>query len=176
MRHRYLVALGSNRRHPRFGRPERVIAAACDALEREALVLLARSSNHRSRPIGPSDREFVNAAVLVETDLAPLALLALLQRIEQAFGRRRRGQGWSARVLDLDLVLWSGGCWAQGGLVLPHVAWRERRFVTAPARKVAGKWRDPLTGATVRQTDARLTRPRPLPKPPTVRPRRRTGP
>jgi len=176
MSHRYLVALGSNRRHPRIGRPDHVLAAACDAMEQEGLVLLARSRNHRSRPIGPSERDFANAAVLVETGLAPLALLSLLQRIEHAFGRRRRGQGWSARVLDLDLVLWSGGCWAEGGLVLPHIAWRHRRFVTAPARAIAATWRDPLTGATVRQTDARLTRPRPLPKPPSVRPRCRTGP
>lgn len=62
-----------------------------------------------SAPIGPSLRRYANSAVLIATDLPPDELLGLLKDIERRFGRSRRGQRWSSRVLDLDLVLWSGG-------------------------------------------------------------------
>ena len=64
-----------------------------------------------------------------------------------------------ARVLDLDIILWSGGCHASPGLVIPHISFRGRRFVLHPARSIAGDWRDPVTGLRVRHLCARLTRP-----------------
>jgi 2-amino-4-hydroxy-6-hydroxymethyldihydropteridine diphosphokinase len=65
-------------------------------------------------------------------------------------------------VLDLDLVLWSGGAWASDRLVLPHPEFRRRTFVLAPAATIAPAWRDPLTGLTVRQLGARLNRANPV--------------
>jgi len=48
---------------------------------------------------------FVNACIEIETGLAPLALLKVLQRVEQAFGRERSKQRpWGPRTLDLDLI------------------------------------------------------------------------
>ena len=91
-------------------------------------------------------------------------MLALLQAVEAEFGRHRRGQAWMARVLDLDIVLWSGGCWAEPDLTIPHPQFRWRAFVLGPAHAVAPGWRDPLSGLTLRQLHARLTAPRPLPK------------
>lgn len=98
----------------------------------------------------------------VETALAPDILLGLLQRIEAEFGRRRRGQRWGARVLDLDIVLWDGGCFSTPHLTIPHPRFRLRKFVLGPARRIAGPWRDPLTGLTVHQLFSRLTRPAPF--------------
>ena len=109
-------------------------------------------------PIGPSIRRYANSAAVIESSLEPPALLALLKRIEREFGRRLGGQRWSARVLDLDLVLWSGGCFAAPNLTIPHPLFRERAFVLAPAAAVAAGWRDPVTGLTIRQLRARLTR------------------
>ena len=160
-RHRYLVALGSNVRHPRHGLPRRVIEAAMGVLA-ERFALAARSAIVDTAPLGPSNRRYANAAALVETALAPGDMLAALQVIERGFGRRRRGRRWGARVLDLDLVLWSGGSHFAPGLAIPHPAFRERAFVLAPAAAIAPGWRDPATGLTVRQTHARLTRPRRL--------------
>uniref|UniRef100_UPI0015771B8A 2-amino-4-hydroxy-6- hydroxymethyldihydropteridine diphosphokinase n=1 Tax=Sphingomonas bacterium TaxID=1895847 RepID=UPI0015771B8A len=80
----------------------------------------------------------------------------------RAFGRRR-GRRWGARVLDLDIVLWSGGSWRSPGLTIPHPAFRDRRFVLDPMVALAPRWRDPVTGLTIRQLAAQLTRRRPLP-------------
>lgn len=167
-KHRYLVALGSNIRHPRHGSPRRVIAAALEALDRGKLRIGAASRVIETAPLGPSRRCYANAVAIVRCTLAPHDMLRKLQGIEHAFGRRRRGRAWGARVLDLDIVLWSGGAWAadegEGSLVIPHPAFRARHFVLQPAATIAGAWRDPLTGLSVRQLSARLTKPRPTPR------------
>ena len=162
--HRYLIALGSNVRHPRFGLPRRVLAAALERLEAEGIRVISAAPMIETAPVGPSIRRYANSAALIETELEPEALLALLKRLERDFGRRASGRRWRARVLDLDVVLWSGGPYASAALTIPHPLFRERAFVLAPALAIAPAWRDPLTGATVRQLHARLTAPRPLPK------------
>lgn len=112
----------------------------------------------RSRPVGPSQREYANGAALVQTDLEPPEVLNLLQGIENAFGRRRQGQRWRARTLDLDIVLWTGGGWADDRLIVPHAEFRKRDFVLRPAAQIAPGWRDPLTGLTLKHLLTRLTR------------------
>ena len=140
-----------------------MLRAAFAALDRKGLKLKAASPTMASAPLGPSLRRYANAAALVKTRLAPDELLGRLKAIEQRFGRRVGGRRWSARVLDLDIVLWSGGAWSSPGLTIPHAEFRSRRFVLVPAVAIAPHWRDPLTALTVRHLLARLTRPRPLP-------------
>lgn len=159
--HRYLIALGSNMRHHRLGGPKHVLRAAIEEMAALGLVVERVSPICTSAPLGPSRRRFANAAVLVSSALQPTELLALLQRIERDFGRRRGGQRWRARVLDLDIVLWDGGRHVEKELVVPHHRFRQRAFMLHPALAVAPDWRDPVTGLTLRQLHARLTRPRP---------------
>ncbi len=162
MGERYLIALGSNQRHARHGAPDRVLGAALAALEGEGIRVVRAGPVISSAPIGPSLRRYANSAAVVETDLLPDALLTALKQIERAFGRTRGGQRWSTRVLDLDIVLWRGGAWSSPGLTVPHVAYRSREFVLAPALAIAADWRDPLSGLTVRQLLHRLRRAKPL--------------
>jgi len=154
--HRYLVALGGNVRHVRHGPPEKVLNAAIAALAAGDVRVLATSPITSSRPIGPSLRTYANGAVLIETDLEPPALLNRLKQLERAFGRAARGQRWSARTLDCDIVLWSGGAWAEHNLVIPHPEFRVREFVLGPITRIAPAWRDPVTGRTIRQLLYRL--------------------
>ena len=135
-----------------------MLKAALERLETEGLRVTAAAPAIETDPIGPSIRRYANSAAVIETDLEPEALLALLKRIEHDFGRRAGGQRWRARVIDLDIVLWSGGPYASPALTIPHKLFRERRFVLDPALAVAPDWRDPITGLTLRQLHARLTR------------------
>ena len=164
MTQRYLIALGSNMRVPGIGAPRQVLTAALAALEAQGLQIDAASAIMTSAPLGPSRRHYANAAVIISCLHQPPELLARLQTIEQAFGRRRRGRRWGARPLDLDIVLWSGGSWAQQWLTIPHPAFRARTFVLRPAAAIAGRWRDPMTHRTLRQLAARLIVRRPLPR------------
>ncbi len=124
--------------------------------------MFTQSAVITSAPLGPSRRRYANAAALVSTELSPLALLHRLQDIERHFGRVRRGQPWQARTLDLDIILWSGGMWAESDLSIPHPALRTRNFVLTPAAMIAPDWRDPVTGLTIRQLQSRFNRPKPL--------------
>lgn len=148
----YAIAIGSNRRG-RHGAPAREVAAAIAALGG----VVAASPILHTPPLGPSKRRFANAVALIESDEAPPALLRRLKAIERDFGRRR-GQNWGARVIDLDIVLWSGGSWAEPALTVPHRLFRHRDFVLAPLVQMAPFWRDPVTGLSIRQLYSRLTR------------------
>jgi 2-amino-4-hydroxy-6-hydroxymethyldihydropteridine diphosphokinase len=153
----YAIALGSNRRS-RHGSPAQTLRAALAGLDGVQTV-----STIRATPaLGPAGRGFANAVAILETRLEPDELLAALKRVERAFGRRP-GRRWGPRVLDLDIILWSGGAWGGPGPIIPHPEYRNRPFVLQPLAQIAPLWRDPLTGATVRQLLARLTARRPLP-------------
>lgn len=153
----YVIALGSNRRHHRHGDPAGVLVAACEALESEGVSLRDTAPVIRTNAIGPAGRGFANSAILAESAHDPADMLAILKRIERAFGRRP-GRRWGPRVLDLDIILWSGGLWASDGLAIPHPGFRERRFVLDPLLTLVPDWRDPVTGLTVRHLHARLAR------------------
>lgn len=148
----YVIALGSNRRG-RHGRPAEEVRAALAAIGGAVMT----SPLVETAPLGPARRRFVNAAALIESAEDPPELLARLKAIEAAFGRRR-GQRWTDRVIDLDIVLWSGGVWASDGLTVPHPEFRRRDFVLGPLAAIVPDWRDPLTGLTIRQLAARLRR------------------
>jgi 2-amino-4-hydroxy-6-hydroxymethyldihydropteridine diphosphokinase len=158
----YLIALGSNRRHHFFGAPEGAVRAAMEEIAALGMVA-ARSRIAHTAPLGPARRRFANAALVLESELAPPSLLAALKRMERDFGRRP-AQRWADRVLDCDIILWSGGTWRSPGLAVPHAEFRKRHFVLGPASAIAPDWRDPVSGLTLAQSNARLTRARPLPR------------
>ena len=151
----YVVALGSNRRS-RHGSPARTVRAAA-----EALGALAMSRIHLTPALGPAGRSFANAAAILSSKLAPPEMLAHLQHVEASFGRRP-GRRWGPRVLDLDIILWSGGPWHDTSLVVPHPAFRSRLFVLEPLAEVAPGWRDPRTRLSVRHLLARARRRAPV--------------
>lgn len=150
----YLIALGSNQRHHAFGRPRDVLRAAMEELAVLG-TLTARSSIITTDPIGPAQRRFANAACVLESEYDPQSLLAGLKRTEREFGRRD-GRRWGDRVLDLDIVLWSGGRFESRTLLIPHREFTRRDFVLQPANEVAPDWRDPVSGFTLRQLRARI--------------------
>ena len=151
---------------------------------REALRRLARlkgtrligaSSFYETAPWGKRDQPpFLNGAALLETTLAPDALLKETQAIETALGRVRH-EHWGARTIDLDLV------WAQEGeevircntptLKLPHPYLLGRAFVLEPLRELASHlvlegrpidfWCEKNAGQDVRKTEE-LAAPYPL--------------
>lgn len=153
MTHLYAIALGSNRRHVRHGRPAGVVAAAIARLDAE-FDLFDASPIILNKAIGGAGRDFANAVALVESGLGPKAMLAMLKAVERDFGRRP-GKRWGERVLDLDLVAWSGGQFRSRGLTIPHHRLAERQFVLAPLAAIAPDW--PIArGLTAPQLLSRL--------------------
>ncbi|MDD5562857.1 MAG: 2-amino-4-hydroxy-6-hydroxymethyldihydropteridine diphosphokinase [Thermoanaerobaculaceae bacterium] len=145
-----VIGLGGNR-----GDVARAFSRALDDLAR-GLRVLARSGVWRSAPQGPPQPDYLNAAVLVETDRHPAELLALCQRLETAAGRdRTREERWGPRTLDLDLLLAPGLVIESIVLTLPHPRLDERRFALAPAAEAAPGWRHPRLHRTLPELAAR---------------------
>ena len=141
--HLYAIALGSNRPHGTYGRPPHVVEAAIARLDRD-FGLFDASPILVNPAHGGAGRDFANAVALVESELEPPAMLKALKSLERDFGRRR-GKRWGTRVLDLDIIAWSGGVWRSRGLTIPHKAAAKRQFVIQPLASIAPGWR--LDGA-----------------------------
>ena len=156
--HLYAIAIGSNRPHGGFGRPQLVVEGAIALLD-EKFGLFDASPIVLNSAIGGAGRDFANAVALVESQLGPLEMLRKLKAIERRFGRRR-GKHWAARVLDLDIALWSGGRFRSRRLNIPHYGLEDRSFVLQPLAAIAPGWR--VRGSlTSRHLAHRLARRRP---------------
>jgi len=135
----YAIAIGSNRPHGRYGRPSGVVQEAIARLDQD-FDLFDASPILLNGASGGAGRDFANAVALVESDIEPPGMLGRLKAIEREFGRRP-GRRWGPRVLDLDIVAWSGGKWREHGLIIPHKSARMRSFVVGPLAAVAPGWR-----------------------------------
>lgn len=140
--HLYLLGIGSNRPHGRHGRPQGVVEAAIARLDAD-FTLFDASPILLNPAFGGAGRDFANAAAMVETALEPMDMLTALKAIESDFGRRA-GKRWGSRVLDLDILAWSGGRFRERGLTIPHPRLHERESALAPAATIAPNW--PLPG------------------------------
>lgn len=137
--HLYAVAIGSNRRHGRYGRPAGVVEAAIARLDAE-FDLFDAAPIILNKAVGGAGRDFANSVALIQSELDPSAMLGCLKKIEREFGRRP-GRRWGERVLDLDLASWDGGRYRTRGLTIPHARLASRDFVLGPLAAIAPEWR-----------------------------------
>ena len=138
------IGLGAN-----LGDAVDTLRQALDALSRrEGITVCAISRFYRTPAWGKEDQpDFINAAVLVETQLAPRVLLDLLLAVESEFGRHRvDGERWGPRTLDLDLLLYGDAVIDEPGLRVPHPHLHERAFALVPLLDVLPEARIPAYG------------------------------
>ena len=121
---RVAVALGSN-----LGdRAGHLAAARAGLAALPGTTLLAASSVEETAPLGGMDQPgYLNQMVLLETTLAPRALLKACQQLERAAGRVRSAR-WAPRTLDLDIVLFGDRRVEEPGLTIPHPELPRRDF------------------------------------------------
>lgn len=140
------VALGSN-----LGDCQETLKQAILQLEKVPEITIdAVSSWYETRPIGPSQPNYINGCILLTTSLSPFELLDILLTTETNFGRVRQ-EHWGARTLDLDLILYGDLVLDTPRLKLPHPRMREREFVLVPLAEIASHWIDPITKNSIAQ-------------------------
>lgn len=122
------LGLGSN-----MGDRKNQISMALDSLAMHPHISVsAVSALYETPPWGKADQPaFLNAAVLIETDLAPRTLLEAVLGIERSLGRVR-GELWGPRTIDLDILLYGAAEVDEPGLTIPHPRIHERAFVIRP--------------------------------------------
>src|SRR5277367_1356790 len=123
------VALGANLKSM-FGDREANLREAVRRIG-ELGEVRAVSSFYDTEPVGFLEQpRFLNGALLLETELDPVALLRGLLGVERAMGRERKGPvAKGPRVIDLDLLLYGDSVLWSEELTLPHPEMQERRFV-----------------------------------------------
>ena len=135
-------------------------AAIAEAVSRiagsDGVRLIARSKDYRTPPWGKTDQDwFVNAALVIETELAPHALMERCLAIETAMGRERRDR-WGPRRIDIDIIAYGDIRMDDDRLTLPHRHALERAFVLVPLAEIAPDL--VLCGQNIRAALARLDR------------------
>ncbi|WP_313016773.1 2-amino-4-hydroxy-6-hydroxymethyldihydropteridine diphosphokinase [Atlantibacter hermannii] len=131
---RVYIAIGSNLASPL----EQVNAALAALAEIPDSQIVAVSPFYRAPPLGPQDQpDYLNAAVALDTDLAPETLLDHTQRIELQQGRERKAHRWGPRTLDLDIMLFGDRQIATPRLTVPHYDMKNRAFMLLPLVHIA---------------------------------------
>jgi 2-amino-4-hydroxy-6-hydroxymethyldihydropteridine diphosphokinase len=148
-----LLGLGAN-----LGERRANMQRAVDALPPAGVKVLASSSTYDTDPVGelPAQPRFLNACLVVETELEPLELLERLKRLEVALGRRNGNARHRPRPIDIDILLLGDLQLADERLTLPHGELLNRRFVLIPALELDF---DLSTPAGVRLADALVALP-----------------
>jgi len=139
------IALGSN-----LGNRVHNLDTAIDHIATLGQIL-AVSIIHDTAPVDYLDQpRFLNAALLLETELPPLTLLQALLAIEHTQGRDRASVPVKGpRTIDLDLILYDALILTTPELTIPHPAMRDRPFVLAPLAEIAPSLIDPVSNHTI---------------------------
>ncbi|HYO00044.1 MAG TPA: 2-amino-4-hydroxy-6-hydroxymethyldihydropteridine diphosphokinase [Actinomycetota bacterium] len=127
---RAFVGLGSNL-GDRLGHLKRAV----ELLIAEGIAVTGASSVYETDPVGPPQPDYLNAAVAVESHLGPVALVALLKKVEADIGREQT-ERWGPRVIDLDLLLFGDESVAEAGIKVPHPELTNRAFALVPVLEI----------------------------------------
>lgn len=141
-----VIALGSN-----LDNPHHQLKTAKVFLENLSESPVLKSDIYESEPIGPSEFDFLNAVLLIESILTPSKLLNELKAQESKQGRPSRYPKWTARPLDMDIITFGNTIVKTDELTIPHSQYSQRLFVLLPLQDVLPNWVDPITKTSIQK-------------------------
>ena len=146
---KFIIGLGSN-----IGDRDKNISDALVLLEAALRSPLSVSTIRETQPVyhpdykGKKQDKFLNAAVLFESELSAAVVLGITQGVEIKLGRERKKEvePWSARVIDLDILLGDSLVLEDPNLTLPHAELHKRDFALFSVHELWPEWVHPLLG------------------------------
>lgn len=132
-KHQVYLSLGSN-----LGRREENLTKAIQLIAERVGAVIRQSSFIETAPWGfHSEHQFMNAAILCETDKTPREVLQLTQQIEKEMGRKNKtSHFYSDRRIDIDILLYDDLTVDESDLKIPHPLMLERDFVMIPLKQI----------------------------------------
>lgn len=125
------LALGSN-----LGDGPVMLRMALSMISVHVGRVLAQSDMIQSEPWGfESQHPFTNAVCAVRTELTPMQLLSVTQKIEYQMGRTHKhapGEPYRDRIIDIDILTYDDLNIQTEELTIPHPHMKERDFVMTP--------------------------------------------
>ena len=140
----YLL-LGSN-----LGNREKYLEEAISMISMKVGMIIDRSSVYETAPWGFDSKEsFLNCVIRVQTEFTPETVLHEILQIEQVMGRIRTGDGYSSRVIDIDILFYNDLISDQPDLIIPHPRLHLRRFTLVPLEEIAAGFLHPVFRKTI---------------------------
>ncbi|MFL5766201.1 MAG: 2-amino-4-hydroxy-6-hydroxymethyldihydropteridine diphosphokinase [Bacteroidia bacterium] len=129
----YLL-LGGN-----LGDKEQNLQQAIKKIEEHAGPIAKRSGIFVTKAWGVEDQpDFYNQAICLKTGLDAQELMQKLLWIEEQMGRKRSGDRWQERIIDIDILFFNDAVIDEPGLHVPHPRIQDRRFALVPMAEIAG--------------------------------------
>ncbi|MCQ2243114.1 MAG: 2-amino-4-hydroxy-6-hydroxymethyldihydropteridine diphosphokinase [Bacteroidaceae bacterium] len=132
--HKLFLSLGTN-----LGNKEQNLLDAIEKINKSVGTVMRQSTFISTDPVDfVSENTFLNAAVLVHTNLSPEECLNITQKIERDMGRTRKsvdGKHFD-RIIDIDILLYDDLQISSPRLTIPHPKMYERDFVMIPLKEI----------------------------------------
>jgi 2-amino-4-hydroxy-6-hydroxymethyldihydropteridine diphosphokinase len=135
------ISIGSNIER------EKNIRSSLIALKKQFGKLIV-SSIYESEAVGFKGNVFYNLIVAFDSNLDVKIIAKQLRKIELAHGRTRNSQKFSARTLDLDLILYGDLVTHEGHLQIPRDEIECYAFVLEPLAEIAANLQHPISKKT----------------------------
>ncbi len=143
--HLVYLSLGTNLGDKHFN-----LSKAIDYIQKLCGIIEEKSEVYASQPWGfTSDNYFYNQCLKVKTSLNPEMFLEKLLSIENIMGRKREGDGYSDRIIDIDILFYDDLIINEENLIIPHPKLHERMFVLAPLEELAAEFVHPILEVSV---------------------------
>lgn len=149
-----VLLTGGNR-----GDAEQMLHKAEERIAERIGTVTRTSRCYESAPWGfEAEQSFRNQVLEVETELEPEALLDAVLAIEAELGRdrdgearekRRTGQRYASRMLDIDILFYDDEVIRTPRLEVPHPRMGGREFVLRPLCELMPERRHPVTGERI---------------------------
>ena len=132
--HKVYLSLGTN-----LGNRKRNVREAIEKIGELIGVVERQSALYETKPWGfSSPNDFINACVLVLTEMAPRQVLEATQKIERQMGRTMKSVDgeYFDRIIDIDILLIDDLKIDEPDFKIPHPLMEERDFVMKPLKEI----------------------------------------
>ncbi len=131
------------------------LLGTCDGIS-----IVRTSAFYETEPWGMnSENWFVNAVLEVKTILTPKKLLEECQRIETQLGRKRSGNGYVDRTIDIDILFYNKDIINEENLIIPHKFVHLRAFTLVPLLELVPNFEHPVLHKTISELHSDLENP-----------------
>lgn len=147
-----------------MGKREENLQQAITLIRQRIGEVLQVSSIYETAAWGKTDQpSFLNQGLLLQTAMEPLPLLKEILATELEMGRERLEKN-GPRTIDIDIIFYNDAIIDEPGLMVPHPAMAQRRFVLTPMAELSPQLLHPILKRTMQQLLEDCTDPLPVHK------------
>ena len=151
----YAIGLGSNL-NSRYGNQYQTLKKSIICIKRNNIQVLKTSKIYITQPVGMKGNNwFLNAAIIISTQLKRYNLLRSFKKIENEMGRNAYKPNTS-RPCDLDILMTNQNTIFDNqenkyNISIPHKKLHERMFVLRPLMDICPHWNHPLLNISIKK-------------------------